>query len=102
MTCLTLPLSYVNGLNAATEAYEAAISAGDIAKTVELQAALKFHGGGHLNHSLFWKNLAPTGSPETKLDTESPLGKAIARDFGSLDELKKQLNAQTAAIQGSG
>lgn len=31
-----------------------------------------------------------------------PLADAIKRDFGSLDELKKVFNAQTAAIQGSG
>lgn len=31
-----------------------------------------------------------------------PLKDAIERDFGSLDNLQKQMNAQTAAIQGSG
>jgi len=42
------PNSYVNGLNAAEEAYAAAESSGDVAKKIELQAALKFHGGGHI------------------------------------------------------
>ena len=62
--CTLLPLtvrttsnkgySYVNGLNAAEEAYAAAESNGDVAKKIELQAALKFHGGGHLvGHKLF-------------------------------------------------
>jgi superoxide dismutase len=56
---------------------------------------------GHINHSLFWKNLAPESSGGGELRA-GPLKDAIERDFGSLDELKKQLNTQTAAIQGSG
>jgi Fe-Mn family superoxide dismutase len=26
---------------------------------IALQGALKFNGGGHVNHSIFWTNLAP-------------------------------------------
>lgn len=55
-----------------------------------------------MSESDSWKNLAPTNSNETKLKPESALGKAIDRDFGSFDELKKKFNAATAAIQGSG
>ena len=28
---------------------------------IALQPALKFNGGGHLNHSIFWTNLSPNG-----------------------------------------
>lgn len=56
---------------------------------------------GHINHSLFWNNLAPESNGGGKLE-EGLLKDAIVRDFGSLEELKKQVNAQTAAIQGSG
>lgn len=54
------------------------------------------------NHSIFWRNLAPTGSPQTKLDGASTLAKKINEDFGSFEDLKKQLNAATAGVQGSG
>ncbi|GJJ08571.1 hypothetical protein Clacol_002790 [Clathrus columnatus] len=88
--------TYVNGLNTAKEKYEKST---DVREQISLQAAIKFNGGGHINHSLFWKNLAPAGS------TNKPTGalkEAIDRDFGSLDALKKSMNERTAAIQGSG
>lgn len=57
---------------------------------------------GHINHSLFWKNLAPTSQGGGQLPEGSQLKKAIERDFGSVEEFKKKFNAATAAIQGSG
>jgi len=89
--------TYVNGLNAAEGSFASASTKDKIA----LLAALKFNGGGHINHSLFWKNLAPNNAGGGTLK-DGPLSKAITRDFGSLDALKKDFNAQTAAIQGSG
>ena len=56
---------------------------------------------GHINHSLFWKNLAPSSEGGGQIQ-EGPLKTAIVRDFGSVEEFKKTFNAKTAAIQGSG
>jgi Fe-Mn family superoxide dismutase len=60
---------------------------------------------GHINHSLFWKNLAPASSaskgPGGALQ-DGPLKDAIVAAFGSLDNLKKEFNTTTAGIQGSG
>jgi len=93
--------TYVNALNAATNAYESASSAKE---RISLQAALKFNGGGHINHSLFWKNLAQASTHGGTGGTlqSGPLSNAIENDFGSLEALKKQFNTTTAAIQGSG
>lgn len=93
--------AYVNGLNAAEKAYAQAAQSADVRKQIELQSAIKFNGGGHLNHSLFWKNLAPQkeGGGELK---DGPLKQAIEKDFGGLDKLKEHFNKTTAAIQGSG
>merc|ERR1712000_136222 len=93
--------TYVNGLNSAVEAIGEAKAKGDDAAAAAQAPLLNFHGGGHLNHSLFWENLAPNGkggggAPEGKLLT------AIEEDFGSFDNLKKQANTALAGIQGSG
>ncbi|KAG2038225.1 Manganese/iron superoxide dismutase [Suillus americanus] len=94
--------TYVNALNAAEASYAKSSTPRE---RIALQAALKFNGGGHINHSLFWKNLAPASS-EGKGNGGSlkagPLKEAIEQTFGSLDTLKKEFNATTAGIQGSG
>ena len=66
---------------------------------IGLQGALKFNGGGHINHSIFWQNLCPTNQSG---EPSSDLMSAIQKDFGSLDNLKEKLSASTVAVQGSG
>ncbi len=56
---------------------------------------------GHINHSLFWTNLAPPSTGGGELEA-GELKSAIERDFGSFEEFKKKFNAETAGIQGSG
>lgn len=90
--------AYVNGLNAAEESYAQAPSPKD---QIRLQPALKFNGGGHINHSLFWKNLAPASAGGGEL-AAGPLKDALVADFGSVDAFKKKMNTVTGAIQGSG
>ena len=34
---------------------------GDVVGMIGLQSALKFNGGGHINHSIFWEVLSPDG-----------------------------------------
>lgn len=64
-----------------------------------LQPALKFNGGGHVNHSLFWRNLCP---PDQAAPPSGALAAAIAAEFGSVESLQSRLTAAGAGIQGSG
>ncbi|KIM74398.1 hypothetical protein PILCRDRAFT_828234 [Piloderma croceum F 1598] len=91
--------TYVNGLNAAEESYA---KAKGTKEQIALQAALKFNGGGHINHSLFWTNLAPASNPTTSFSSAPQLSKAIEGTFGSFEAFKKSFNTKTAAVQGSG
>ncbi len=90
--------TYVNNLNVAEEKLADAVAKGDVAAAIALQPAIKFNGGGHINHSIFWKNLAPGGGGEPDGDLKT----AIDRDFGSFSALKEKLSAATVGVQGSG
>jgi len=93
--------AYVTNLNAALEKYRAAEVKNDVGEMISLQSAIKFNGGGHVNHSIFWTNLAPPkkdgGAPPT-----GELAKKLEQTFGPLDSFITKFNAQTAAVQGSG
>lgn len=93
--------AYVTNLNKAMEQLAEAEQKQDLAAEIALQSAIKFNGGGHLNHSIFWTNLAPKskggGQPP-----EGTLATAISHTFGSLDKFIEQMSAKAVAIQGSG
>jgi len=91
--------TYVTNLNVALEKLDSAVSAGDVSSIISLQGALKFNGGGHLNHTLFWENLAPSSSSELSV---GPLKGLIAECFGGFDAMKEQMSASSIAVQGSG
>jgi Fe-Mn family superoxide dismutase len=91
--------TYVNNLNAALEKAEAAAASGDASSLIALAPAIKFNGGGHINHTLFWENLCPAS------EYEAPSGDLLAEieaAFGSFDACKASFAAQTIAVQGSG
>ena len=64
------------------------------------QAAVRNNGGGHVNHSLFWKWMAPAGSgPKAP---EGKLADAIKSTFGGLDDFKKLFGEAATKRFGSG
>jgi Fe-Mn family superoxide dismutase len=93
--------TYVNGYNAAIEQHAQAVDQGDVLKTIEIQQAIKFHGGGFRNHNLFWKSLAPVSQGGGKIPT-GVLAEAVKNEYGSFEELISLTNAKLAGIQGSG
>jgi len=93
--------AYVNNLNASLEKYQAAEKANNVAEMIALQPAIRFNGGGHVNHSIFWTNLAPVknggGAPPT-----GDLADRIKKEFGTLDNFITKFNGLSAAVQVSG
>uniref|UniRef100_A0A3Q1EHA7 Superoxide dismutase n=1 Tax=Acanthochromis polyacanthus TaxID=80966 RepID=A0A3Q1EHA7_9TELE len=90
--------TYVNNLNVTEEKYKEALAKGDVTAQIALQPALKFNGGGHINHSIFWTNLSPNGGGEP----QGELMEAIKRDFGSFQKMQEKMSAAAVAVQGSG
>ncbi|KIC73746.1 Fe-Mn family superoxide dismutase [Candidatus Protochlamydia amoebophila] len=93
--------TYVTNLNKALEQYLEAEANNDLSAMIALQSVIKFNGGGHVNHSIFWTNLAPKNKAGG-MAPEGILADAINKEFGSLQTLIEQLSAKAIAIQGSG
>src|SRR5882724_12599961 len=64
----------------------------------DIRGAVRNNGGGHANHSMFWKLLAPKtgGAPIGKLSDD------IKSTFGSFDAFKEKLEAAGVGRFGSG
>ena len=90
--------NYVNGLNTALEKLDEARSTGAHDTINLLEKNLAFNLGGHINHSIFWKNLSPEGGDRP----DGELGAAIDDNFGSFDAFRAQFEASALGLQGSG
>jgi len=96
--------AYVTNLNAALEGTEwsdrpiEAVIANLEILPEEKRPAVRNNGGGHANHTLFWEIMGPNGGGEPTGD----LASAIDATFGSLDELKTQVNDAGVKRFGSG
>src|SRR6185437_5425243 len=63
-----------------------------------IRTAVRNNGGGHVNHSMFWQIMKPSGGGEPTGD----LASAISQTFGSFDTFKTQFNDAGAKRFGSG
>jgi Fe-Mn family superoxide dismutase len=96
--------AYVDKANAALEGTEFAdkpieeVVANLDAIPEDKRGAVRNHGGGHYNHTLFWESMSPDGGGAP----EGDLGTAIDSAFGSFDEFKSKFEAAGAGQFGSG
>lgn len=90
--------AYVAGANGALDALAAARESGNFGAINKLEKDLAFHLGGHINHSVFWKNMSPDGGGRP----EGELAAALAEYFGTFEAFQAQFTANANAIQGSG
>jgi Fe-Mn family superoxide dismutase len=90
--------TYVDKANAALEALEKA-RANDDASLVQYWTHVHaFNLGGHINHTIFWRNMGPGGGGEP----DGALADQITTDFGSFATFKAQFSANAIAVEGSG
>ncbi len=96
--------TYVTSLNKAIEGHD--VGNPDVEELVaaintipeEIRTAVRNHGGGHANHSLFWTILGPKAGGQPKGD----LAKAIDRDLGGFDRFREQITKAALGRFGSG
>jgi superoxide dismutase, Fe-Mn family len=97
--------AYVKNLNAAIEKHPelGSKSAEDLIRDLssvpeDIRGAVRNNGGGHVNHSMFWKIMKPQGggAPSGKL------ADAIKSTFGDLKTLQEKFNDAGVKQFGSG
>lgn len=64
----------------------------------DIRTAVRNNGGGHSNHSIFWKLLSPNGGGEPK----GEVADAIKNKWGSFDKFKEEFGATALGRFGSG
>jgi Fe-Mn family superoxide dismutase len=90
--------AYVAGANATLDLMAEARDKNDLTWINKLQKDLAFNLGGHVNHSIFWKNLSASGGDKPT----GELAAAINEYFGSFDGFRSHFSANAMGIQGSG
>jgi len=97
--------TYVNNVNNALQGHDdlASKSIEDLMSNLDavpenIRTAVRNNGGGHVNHSLFWKLLSPNGGGAPT----GAIAEAIDAKFGSFDAFKDQFAAAAAGRFGSG
>lgn len=102
--------AYVDALNAALVDYPelAELSVGDLITRLDhvptaIRPAVRRNGGGHANHSLFWRIMTPQplGYPR-RAEPTGVLAEQIARTFGSLQAFHQQFAAIALADDRAG
>lgn len=96
--------TYVDKLNAALEKYpelqekmiEELVADLDMIPE-DIRTAVRNHGGGHLNHSLFWEIVSPK-----KSEPSAALAAALEKAFGTVQDFKVQFSEKAATVFGSG
>lgn len=96
--------AYVTNLNAALEGSgvpEQSIE--DLCRNIEkvpenIRTAVRNNGGGHANHSMFWKIMSPSGGGEPT----GELAKAIESELGGFEKFKEAFSKAAATRFGSG
>jgi Fe-Mn family superoxide dismutase len=96
---------YVQNLNAALAKHPelAKLSVEELLRKTqnlpeEIRTAVRNHGGGHANHSMFWKIMMPKGGGKAS----GQVAEGIQNEFGGFDGFLEKFNEAGAKHFGSG
>ncbi len=97
--------AYINNVNAALENHPnlqnkpiEELLRGIDSVPEDIRTAVRNNGGGHANHSLFWKIMSPKGGGRPS----GALAEAIDEAFGSFESMKEKFSAAAKGQFGSG
>lgn len=96
--------AYVTNLNAALEGSGVAEqSIEDLCRNIDkvpenIRTAVRNNGGGHANHSMFWKIMSPSGGGEPT----GELAKAVETELGGFAKFKEDFTKAATTRFGSG
>ena len=97
--------AYITNLNAAIDKHPelGGKSAEELLKNLntipdDIRTAVRNHGGGHVNHSMFWRLMKPNGGG----DPTGAIADAISGAFGSFADFKAKFNDAGLKQFGSG
>lgn len=97
--------TYVDKLNAALDG-QAELASQEVSQLIthldqvpeSIRTAVRNHGGGHYNHSLFWQWMSPEGGGEPS----GELAAAIVKTYGSFQGFVDEFTAKSLGVFGSG
>jgi len=97
--------TYVDKLNAALENYPE-LQGKEVVELIRdldaipeaIRGAVRNHGGGHYNHSLFWKVMSPQGGGQPT----GVLLEGLVAKYGSYQSFVDEFTAKSLAVFGSG
>ncbi len=92
---------YVNDANALLTKIDDAMKSNAMLDVKALSKELAFNVGGHMLHSIFWENMAPSGKGGGG-QPGGAIADLINNNFGSFDMFKKVFSAAAASTEGSG
>ncbi len=92
--------AYVSGANAIFEKLDKARKENTDIDMKSTLKELSFNIGGHLLHSTYWTNLAPTGKGGGK--PGGTLADTLEKEFGNFDRFKKEFTQAATSTEGSG
>jgi len=97
--------TYVKNLNAALEKYPSlqSKSAEELLRDLnavpeDIRTTVRNHGGGHVNHTMFWKIMKPKAGG----DPSGPIADVIEKTFGNFKDFQTKFNDAGGKVFGSG